>query len=539
MDVKNRLQIALQEACVKAWGKQAEVQLELCKDPRHGDLSSNVAMQLARDLQKPPRDVAEPILEHLNSPDVQTAVIAGPGFLNFNLKPKALHSVFEQPFQAPKTTAWTGKRVNVEFVSANPTGPLTLGNGRLASVGDTLAACFAFLGAQAEREYYINDHGRQVDMLSESVLAKLRVLKGLPENFPEDGYRGDYVEQLAKSFLEDHPEAAPGSSGPESLTKQISEYAINRMVTGQKEHLGKFGVHYTTWFSEQTLHGGDGSKVAQSLAALKANGATEDREGALWFLSTKYSDEKDRVLVRGGGVPTYFAADVAYHHDKFQRGYDLMIDLWGADHHGYIQRVKSAMTALGHDAEKLQICICQMVQLKREDNLVRMSKRKGNIVTLEHLMEEVPVDVCRWFFLMRSIDSTLDFDLELARDTSEKNPVYYVQYAHARIHSILRKAEQPAEGKLDITLLDEEERLIALKLLELEVVVERAVQRCAVHLLTSYAHELASAFHGYYSKKKILTGDDTQITRLMVVRRVQEALGMVLKLAGVDAPESM
>ena len=531
------LKSSLSSACQKALGHTPEeLHLELCKDPAHGDLASNVAMQLASSLKKNPREIAQAIQGVFQDENVASVEVAGPGFLNFRLTPQALFSIFSTPLPTRPAVNPAGPPVNIEFVSANPTGPLTLGNGRLASVGDTLARCYETLGWQADREFYINDYGNQVNTLTESILAKMRLQKGLPEDFPEEGYRGDYVGELASAFLEHHPQVDPTQTAESPLGQQVEKFAIDTMVAGQKVIMQRFGVDYRTWFSEHSLH--ESGQVQTTLDDLTQKGATEKRDGALWFLSTRFSDVKDRVLVRENGHPTYLAADVAYHRDKLKRGYARLINIWGADHHGYIERVKSALAALGADPNLLHIYISQMVQLKKEDVIVRMGKRKGNIVTLEHLMDEVPVEVCRWFFLMRSLDSTLDFDMELARDTSEKNPVYYVQYAHARIHSILKKAPAGPHTP-DLRFMDEEERLLALKLMEFDVVVERAVARCAVHLVAQYATELAGAFHGYYTRRKVLSGEDDQPTRLAVIERVRERLAMTLYLAGVPAPEQM
>ncbi len=536
-NVRERLKTLLRRACQQGLGlKLADPHVELCKDPQHGDLATNVAMQLASEAKENPRAIADKLLPHLTGEDVAEVSVAGPGFINFRLTPEALFSIFRVSLPTRPVVYPGGPSVNIEFVSANPTGPLTLGNGRLASVGDTLARCYETLGWKTDREYYINDYGNQVKTLTASVMAKARLAKGLPEDFPVEGYMGAYVEDLAQALLKSHPQIDVQAASDAPDTRTVERFAIDHMVTGQKAVMGQFGVDYAAWFSERSLH--DAGKVAAAVETLSGKGHTEEREGALWFLSSTFSDEKDRVLVRENHIPTYFAADVAYHKDKLDRGYDRLINIWGADHHGYIERLKSSVAALGHDPEKLIIYITQMVQLKKEESLVRMSKRKGNIVTLEHLIEEIPVDVCRWFFLMRSIDSTLDFDLELAKNTTEQNPVYYVQYAHARIHAILRKAP-PEEETLDLAHLDEEERLLALKLLEFDVMVDRVVARCAVHLVAQYATELAGAFHGYYTRRKILTGDAAEATRLKVIRRVMERLAMALHLAGVAAPEQM
>ncbi|MFN7015551.1 MAG: arginine--tRNA ligase [Fimbriimonadales bacterium] len=529
-----------------------EFEIETPRNLQFGDFAANLAMLLAKQARRNPREVAEAIRQHLPeaaSAWVERVEIAGAGFLNFYLKPnwagEVVRHILQQGENYGNLTLGTGKRVLIEFVSANPTGPLTLGHGRNAAVGDTLARLYQAAGYTVEREFYINDgeNSLQIRNFALSVLTRYRQLLGEPAEMPEDGYQGAYVIQIAQRIRDTYGDSfAEGDL--ETVLKRFEQIAKQQMLDEQARDLADFGVRFDRWFSEQSLY--DTSKVQQTLEMLQARGYAYTHEGALWLKSTAFGDEKDRVLVRANGMPTYLAADVAYHRDKFERGYDLLIDLWGADHHGYVARMKAAMAALGYDPSRLHILIYQLVNLFRGAEPVRMSKRAGEFITLREVLDEIGVDALRFFYLLRSHDSTLDIDLELAQEQSEKNPVFYVQYAHARICSIERTAVErgvpmPDPFLTDLSVLTHEtEQALVKRLADLPDEVARAVRHDAPHRLTAYALEVARAFHGFYTECRVLGVEpELQAARLLLTHATRLVLRRTLNLLGVSAPERM
>ncbi|GIV09318.1 MAG: arginine--tRNA ligase [Fimbriimonadales bacterium] len=543
---------AAREAGAIAFETLPAFDIETPRNPQFGDYATNLAMLFAKQARRNPREVAEAIRQHL-PPDgaawIARVEIAGAGFLNFHLKPgwtgAVVRHILEQGDRYGALTLGAGKRMMIEFVSANPTGPLTLGHGRNAAVGDVLARLYEAAGYTVEREFYINDgaNSLQIRNFALSVLTRFRQLQGAPAAMPEDGYHGEYVKEIAQQLREAYGDAfAEGE--PEEVLKRFERHAKQQMLEEQARDLADFGVRFDRWFSEQSLY--DAGTVFATLDALRAHGYAYEHEGALWLQSTAFGDEKDRVLVRANGAPTYLAADIAYHRDKFERGYDLLIDLWGADHHGYVARMKAAMAALGYDPNRLHILIYQLVNLFRGAEPVRMSKRAGEFVTLREVMNEIGVDALRFFYLLRSHDSTLDIDIELAKEQSDKNPVFYVQYAHARICSIERTATErgapvPDAATTDLSVLTHEAEIALVKrLVDLPDEIALAVKHDAPHRLTAYALDVARAFHGFYTECRVLGAEPAlQNARLLLARATRLTLARTLQLLGVSAPERM
>ncbi|MGE5550877.1 MAG: arginine--tRNA ligase [Bacteroidota bacterium] len=523
-----------------------EVEVAAPKDRAHGDLATNVALIAAKAAKKPPREVAQAILDAYRVAEpVVRLEIAGPGFINFFLsqawREEILRTALGQGEDYGRTTDLAGQRIQIEFVSANPVGPLNVVNARAGAMGDSLANLMAFAGAEVEREYYVNDHGVQVWTLGRSVEARCRELLGQEVEFPAEGYQGEYVRDLARSFLEEAPSGFWALPEEERI-EACREYALRRILAEQQGDLAAYGVRYDRWFSERELHQrGEVERVFQSLAAA---GHTYESEGAVWLRTTAFGDDKDRVLKTKDGRSTYLLADIAYHLDKFGRGFDRAIDIWGPDHHGHVLRMKAAMAAAGANPDKLEILIAQQINLLRDGQPVKMSKRAGDFVTMRDLVSETGNDVARFFFLMRSSESHLDFDLAVAVRQSNENPVYYIQYAHARIASILREAE--ARGALVTDALPpgrltapEEIHLADLVAALPEVAAEAARYR-EPHRMTGYLLELAGVFHGYYNKYRILTEDRELTTaRLILARSVRLAIGNGLRLLGLTAPDTM
>jgi arginyl-tRNA synthetase len=488
---------AAQQAGQLPPGEVPAFEVEIPRSEQFGDYSTNLAMVLARQVRRNPREVADILLAHLPEETrqwVERAEIAGAGFLNFYLKPgwtgEVVRHILQQGEHYGETTLGAGKRVLIEFVSANPTGPLTLGHGRNATVGDTLARLFQALGYQVEREFYINDgqSSTQIRNFALSVLTRYQQLRGEPVEMPEDAYHGDYVIEIAKWIRQQYGDTADQGE-PSAVLKRFEQWATSQVLQEQQRDLSDFRVHFDRWFSEQSLY--ETGAVERTLQRLREMGYAYESEGALWLRSTAFGDEKDRVLVRANGMPTYLASDIAYHLDKYERGYDLLVNLWGADHHGYVARMKAAVAALGYNPDQLVILIYQLVNLFRGAEPVRMSKRTGELITLREVMDEIGVDALRFFYLLRSHDSTLDIDLELAKEQSEKNPVFYVQYAHARICSIERVAAEqgvpfPTLEETDLSLLTHPEEVALVKrLAEFPEEVRFAGLQYAPHRLTS------------------------------------------------------
>jgi len=539
-----------------------EVTAERPRDAAHGDWATNVAMRAAKAAGMPPRQVAEVIAARMTGhPDVAAVEIAGPGFINIRLSAAALQRVVAtvrtERDAYGRSEVGAGKKAQVEFVSANPVGPMHVGHGRWAALGDSLARLLGHIGYTVEREFYVNDQGVQMDVFAVSVAARYLELCGREVEFPENGYQGAYITEIAREILAEEGESWADAPA-EKREAHFKEKAYAQVLAHLKHVLSGMGVDFDVWFSERTLHasGVDGapSAIVRAMDRLREAGYIFEDEGATWFRSTDFGDDKDRVLQKADGDYTYFAADIAYHWDKFEiRGFDLVIDIWGADHHGYVKRMEAAAAALGHPG-KLELVIGQLVNLFRNGEVVRMSKRTGEMVTFEDLLDEVGPDAARYFFLRRSTDQALDFDIGLAKEQSSDNPVYYVQYAHARICSILRKAaDQPdAEdvaalaaslipGDVDLSVLVHDAELALFrKLAEFGEVVEVAAAQRAPHKLTRYAEELAATFHQFYTVCHVI-GDDPGLTaaRLAVVDATRIVLELVLALLGVHAPQRM
>lgn len=523
--------------------------LEVPREKSHGDLATNAAMQLTKLAKKNPRQIAETIIANLNGEKfgIQSAEIAGPGFINFRMDKSYLYTVIGEVLSAGddygRVSTGAGQRVEVEFVSANPTGSLHLGHARGAAVGDALCNVLDFAGYEVTREYYINDAGNQVNNLARSIEARYRQALGQDAAMPEDGYHGEDIIGFGKLLVEKEGDKLllmPDEERFEFFRKFGLELELDKI----KRDLGKFRVNFDIWYSESSLY--ETGQVVQALDVLKTKGQVYEEEGATWLSTMPYGDDKNRVLVKNDGSYTYLMPDIAYHSDKYSRGYDRMINIWGADHHGYIPRVKAAMAALGNDPAKLVVLIAQMVSLFQDGEKVKMSKRTGKAVTMQDLMEEVGIDAIRYFFTMRSMDSHLDFDMDLAISTSNENPVFYVQYAHARICSIFRQAEeqgiavQGLEGLDFSKLASEAEFDILRKLGELPQEIAETAEQYAPHRIVRYVYELASQFHSYYKAERVITEDADQTqARLALLGAVRIVIANALRLIGVSAPERM
>lgn len=526
-----------------------EIILLTPKNKSHGDLSTNIAMQLSRELKLKPLDIAHFIVDNLNIKDsiIGEVEIVRPGFINFCLKENWLYQIIDEIREKGedygKVNLGKGKKIQVEFVSVNPTGPLHIGHGKCAAVGDALSNILKAAGYKVEKEYYINDQGRQIDLLGQSVQVRYNNLLGEEEEFPPDGYKGRYIIDLAKDIIDKFQDKYKGRDDQESRDF-FKEFTLKNILEGIKEDLKDFGVEFDEWFSESSLY--KQNKLQEVIELLQQKGFLYKEKGALWLKTTVFGDEKDRVVIRENSIPTYFASDIAYHQDKYQRGFEKIIDIWGADHHGYIQRMKAAVQALGYPEDSLGVLIVQFVTLIRDGKEVGMSTRGGEFITLKDLIKEVGKDVARYFFLMRSHDSHTEFDLDVAKSQSMENPVYYIQYAYARICSIIKKAEQ-AGVKIDkskvskLQLLDKEEEFeLIKKLSSLKEVIKKSALTWKPHFLTTYLYDLASSFHKYYTVHRIIT-EDEELTRarLILIDCTRIVLFNSLKILGVSAPESM
>ncbi|WP_019851544.1 arginine--tRNA ligase [Desulfitobacterium sp. PCE1] len=524
--------------------------LEEPREKQHGDWATNLAMVLTKQARKAPRDIANILIKYLDTEGtfITSSEIAGPGFINFRLDPSWLTGVIPEVLNLEadygKVNLGQGKRVQVEFVSANPTGLLHMGNARGAALGDSLASLLAMAGYEVSREFYINDAGNQIHNFALSLEARYLQLMGQDVPFPEGGYHGEDLIDTVKGLIE--KVGNKYLNVEEDLRREfLVRYALEEKLTSIRETLTDMGVHYDCWFSEQSLH--DSGFVKDTMEKLEQQGYIYEKEGAQWLKSTLFGDEKDEVVVRGNGTPTYFAADIAYHRNKFDRGFDRVINIWGADHHGHVARMKGAMSALGYDPENLQIILMQLVRLIQNGEVVRMSKRSGQYITLRELMDEVGKDAARFFFIMRDPDSTVEFDLDLAKAESSDNPVYYVQYAHARLCSILRQAAEqgyntagiPQEGDLK-RLQSNEERELLKKIAELPNEIEVAARLTEPHRLARYVLDLAGLFHSFYNSQRVLVDEEgLREARLGLVRSTKQVLANVLGILGVTAPERM
>jgi len=535
----------LQKALTKL-GIEHQVQVDYPRDPRFGDYTTNVAMVIAKELGEKPRDLAQSIACAIDHPMVNAVEVAGAGFINLRMKKAWWSSAFSRLLQDPESfgslTLGKGKKVQVEFVSANPTGPLHIGHGRGAAVGDSLARILEKAGYQVEREYYVNDAGHQIQVLGESLWARCMELNNKKVDFPPDGYQGTYVVDLAEEALHEFPGVL--DLPKEEAVDILAKWGMQRILRGIQEDLKAFGVRFDSWFSERRLYEDD--LVNKALEKLKERSLLYEEDGAIWFTSSRFGDDKDRVVVRANGEPTYLASDIAYHALKAERGFHLLVDVWGADHHGYVPRIKAALEALGYGDHLLQVLLIQMVNLIRGGEKVSMSTRQGKFVTLGELIEEVGKDAVRFTFLTRKCDAHLDFDVDLAKSQSEENPVFYVQYAHARISSIFRTAEErgipfPSWIGVDLSPLElEVETALMKKALQFPDLVEAAAVNLEPHRLTYYLHDLAAAFHGYYNHHRVLLEDrPLREARMALVKGVQEVVKEGLRLLGVEAPSKM
>ncbi|MEW8484537.1 MAG: arginine--tRNA ligase [Candidatus Thiodiazotropha sp.] len=555
--------------------------IERTRDSRHGDFSTNIAMVLAKPAGANPRELAQRLLDALPASDLlEGCAIAGPGFINFTLAASAYHSlipaILDQGQGYGRSELGRGKRIQVEFVSANPTGPLHVGHGRGAAYGSVVADLLAAIGFDVHREYYVNDAGRQMDILATSVWLRYLELCDETLAFPANGYRGDYVWDIAATLHRDHGEAykhdaetvfeGVAADEPDGGDKEahiddlilrakellgdnryrfVFELGLNTILDDIRDDLGLFGVTYDEWYSERSLT--ESGAVNRAVERLRNSGHLYEKEGAVWFRSTDYGDEKDRVVIRDNGQTTYFASDIAYHMDKLERGFDRVIDVWGADHHGYVPRVKAALQALGDDPTKLDVLLVQFAILYRSGEKVQMSTRSGEFVTLRELRKEVGADAARFFYVMRKCEQHMDFDLDLAKSQSNDNPVYYVQYAHARICSVFQQAAEqgiPVENDataVDFGLLSEphEQNLIT-SMAKYPEAVEAAALHEEPHQLTHYLRELANDFHTYYNAHKFLIEDSAlRNARLQLILATRQVVRNGLNLLGVSAPEKM
>ncbi len=528
-------------------GLETRVQVDYPRDSRFGDYATNAAMVMAKGLGINPRELAQKIARALDHPMIEKVEVAGPGFINLFMKVDWWYSAFARLLEEGEAFGCLdlgkGKRVQVEFVSANPTGPLHIGHGRGAAVGDSLARILEKAGYQVEREYYVNDAGRQIRVLGESIWARCMELLGREVEFPQDGYRGEYVVDLARRALEEMPQVL--ESPREEAVERLARWGAGEILEVIRRDLEAFGVTFDSWFSERTLYQRD--LVGKALERLKERGFIYEKEGALWFASSRLGDDKDRVVVRANGEPTYLASDIAYHALKADRGFHLLVDVWGADHHGYVPRIRAAMRALGYDPHMLQVLLIQMVSLIKGGEKVSMSTRQGEFVPLSELVEEVGKDAVRFIFLTRKCDAHLDFDVDLAKSQTEENPVFYVQYAHARISSIFRTARErgiplpPDFGKVDLTPLTlKEEMGLIKKALQFPDLIEGMARSLEPHRLTYYLQELAGAFHSYYNHYRVLVEDEgLRRARAALAKGVQVVIREGLRLLGVDAPHTM
>jgi len=554
MDMKDLLLQGISESMQKAIaagtlpdGEYPSVQLEVPPQKEFGDFASNIAMQSARVAHRAPRQIAQAIVDQMDYAWLEKAEIAGAGFINFFLKNDVIYDTLKKILAAGASYGTAPLReddtVQVEYVSANPTGPLHVGHGRGAAYGSALVNLLRAAGYNVEAEYYINDAGNQMNNLAASVNARYLELLGKDAEIPENGYHGHDIIETAQAIIDADGDKYLDMPEAERL-ELFKDRAYAEKLKALKRDLANFNVHYDKWFSERTLHP---DAINAAVKVLEDRGKIYEKDGALWLKSTDYGDDKDRVVIRDNGVPTYLAADIAYHKNKYDRGFNTMINVWGADHHGYVARVKAAMSALGYDPKKLEVLLLQMVSLFRNGTLVKMSKRTGQAITLNELIEEVGTDAARYFFIMRSLDTQLDFDLDLATSHSNENPVYYIQYAHARIYSIYKQAKD-AGVDLDIdwntvkwdSLQDEQELALIKKMAAFPEEVQKAAVERAPHRIAHYVYELAGLFHTFYNHCRIIQEDkDLEKARLALVTAVRITIANSLSILGVSAPEKM
>ena len=526
-----------------------DIVVEKPKDERFGDFSTSVPMALSKSEKKKPRDIAVILCRFLVNEESQVSSvdIAGPGFINIKMLPSFFFSrlikVVEQGDQFGCSNSGKGKKVLLEFVSANPTGPLHVGHGRGAAVGDMLGRLLKKAGYEVNTEYYINDVGNQINTLGLSTWARYRELLGVEEEFLPEYYQGDYIKTIAQEIFDEHDKKFLNKQKDDALSF-FRKYSLNTILDGIRNDLSRFGVEFDQWFSEQILH--DNKLVDKAIEWLREKEYAYDKEGAVWLKSSAFKDEKDRVVIKKSGEKTYFCSDIAYHKNKIDRGFEWIIDLWGADHHGYVPRMNAVLQAMGYDKNLFKVLLVQFVSLKRDGTKVSMSTRSGEFETLTDVINEVGVDATRFFFLMRSSDSHLDFDLELAKKESPENPVFYIQYAHARICSIFRNAAEQGlilskSTDIDLALLKEVEELsIIKKILAFTEIVEKSAQSLEVHRIAFYLQDLVGAFHGYYSRHRVV-GEDRALSsaRLFLMDCLRVTISNALSVMGVSSPERM
>ena len=549
MDLKQQLKVAIDEAIKQAElvpeGQLPELKVEVPKDKSNGDFSTNAAMVLTKIARKNPRDIAAAIIENFDQAKagVKEINIAGPGFINFTMDSKELanviYKVLDQKENYGRSEA-NNEKVLVEFVSANPTGDLHIGHARNAAVGATLSNILDFAGYDVTREYYINDAGNQINNLALSIEARYFEALGQDLNMPEDGYNGKDIKVIGESLAKEHPEYK--DLDQKERIAEFRNLGVELEMQKLKTDLEDFRIRFDNWFSETSLY--ESGEVDSAMDKMTENGYTYQADGATWLRTTDFKDDKDRVLVKKDGTFTYLMPDIAYHYDKVERGYDKLINLFGADHHGYINRLKASLGALGEDPDKLEIEIMQLVRLIENGEEVKMSKRTGKAVTLKDLIDMIGVDAARYFMVMRSTDTHFDFDLDLARSESSDNPVYYAQYAHARICSILRQAKEQGfeiDESQAVDVIENEQALELLKkVLEFPNIVKGAAAARATQRIPNYIHDLAASFHKFYNAEKVL-GEDEEKTRayILMIEAVRQTLENALGLIDVSAPESM
>ncbi|EGQ2724867.1 arginine--tRNA ligase, partial [Staphylococcus pseudintermedius] len=523
-----------------------EIKIEIPKDTKNGDYATNIAMVLTKLAKRNPREIAQLIVDHLDTEaaHVKKIDIAGPGFINFYLDSSYLNAVIDQALeldtQFGRVAESKNKKILVEYVSANPTGDLHIGHARNAAVGDTLCNILDAAGYDVTREYYINDAGNQITNLAKSIEARYLQHLGQKAEMPADGYHGQDIKNIGADLAKKQPNLMDLSD--DERLKTFRQLGVDYEMAKLKQDLADFNIHFDNWFSETSLY--EKGEIKAVLERMKENGYTYEQDGATWLRTTDFKDDKDRVLIKKDGTYTYFLPDIAYHYDKFQRGNDNLINLFGADHHGYINRLKASLETFGVDSDRLEIQIMQMVRLMQDGEEVKMSKRTGNAITLREIMDEVGIDAARYFLTMRSADTHFDFDMALAKEQSQDNPVYYAQYAHARICSILRQAEaqgyQVEKGADYQTITNDKAIELLKKVAEFEPMIEGAAEARAPHRVTNYIQDLAAHFHKFYNAEKVLTEDQAKTkAHLALIDAVRITLRNALQLVGVTAPEQM
>lgn len=531
---------------------EIDIEISIPKKREFGDYATNIAMVLTKELKKKPRDIAEQIsktLSESHSDIFKQVEIAGPGFINFFINEESLmaelKAIETEGDKFGEINIGKGKKVIVEFVSANPTGYLHLGHARNAVVGDAVSNILKTAGYCVTKEFYVNDAGRQIDMLGISVLSKYKQLHGIDAEIPEDGYMGSYITEIAEEIKEQVAGRLIKNKSEEQALQFCKDFGKDRLLDDIKVDLSRAGIEFDNWYSEKEgIHKeGDENKITLITKELEKHNALENKDGALWFKATEYGDSQDWVLIKSDGSPTYFITDIAYHNEKIERGFDKLINIWGADHHSHINRLKCSLKALGYEESILEVLLIQFVRLVSEGKEVKMSKRSGEYVTMREVLDEVGADVLRFFMLMRSSDSHLDFDLDLATKQSSENPVFYVQYAHARINSIFQKSTEASidMSNYSLNLLDKPDEIeIAKTLLNYPEVVADSARTLSPHKITYYLQELASQFHVYYNKYKVVGDDDNlSSTRLYLLSCIKTVIHNGLQILGVTAPERM